>query len=192
MRRSIRRGHRILMARGKLGVLLMALLLAVSRPKREWIDLKILAIGVTCFGVLLPKNSSTLTRNPKMEVWFRWFSSFNLGDFFVSFSIFQGLFFPGVEILTPKIPTLDPSHRSSYWTRSSDPEALVKRVYAMEMALEVTEPRLELQRLYVSVPETNSYQPVRPWKSMVGILRYSFPNPFGAKRPIFRVRKASR
>ena len=61
MSRSIRRGHRILMARGKLGVLLMALLLAVSRPKREWTSSPrlehLLAIGVTCFGVQLEKKN---------------------------------------------------------------------------------------------------------------------------------------
>ena len=56
-----------------------------------------------------------------MEVWFRWFSSFKLGEFFVSFSIFQGVFFPGVEILTPKITTLDPSHPRGYRSSTSIP-----------------------------------------------------------------------
>ena len=133
------------MARGKLGVLLMALLLAVSCPRvdgslRHW-KISCRWGGDLFWGCSFQRIPTTWTGSDDFPLSI-------LGDFFLSFSIFSRVYlFPGVEILTPKITTLDPSHRSSYWTQSSDPEALVKRVYAMDMAVEVTEPRLELERL---------------------------------------------
>ena len=154
------------MARGKLGVLLMALLLAVSCPRvdgslRHW-KISCRWGGDLFWGCSFQRIPTTWTGSDDFPLSI-------LGDFFCFLLYFPGCIFSWGENSNTQNYNFGSISPQSYWTQSSDPKALVKRVYAMEI-LEV-EPRLELERLYVSDPETNSYQPVRPWKSMVGILR---------------------
>lgn len=158
-------------------------------------------MGVTCFGVHLPKISSTLTWNPKNGGMVQMIFLFQVRWFFCFLLYFPGCIFSWGgnsntqnynfgSISPPGLPELN-----------IDPEALVKRVYAMEM-LEV-EPRLDWKVVLSDSLKLYSYQPVRPWKSMVGILPdWKFHGKsrasddqmqicfwVGAKRPIFRCEK---